>query len=157
MGDIYQSRWNFVDLLVNAGVRDVSQVPDGPGSANPSVTHHARSSERTLIPFEQGDLVSRMRIFTAFTALAACMCLGIGTASAADSSQAAGHSNGSVVSSVDSGNLGGAVNGNANGSQQSATGGGASNAGSTSGVRGNSGDVGSQQSNSNRLASELYY
>jgi hypothetical protein len=101
--------------------------------------------------------VSRMRIFTAFTALAACMCLGIGTASAADGSAAIDHSNGSVVSSVDSGDLGGAVNGNANGSQQSATGRGASNAASTGGVRGNSGTVGSLQSNSNRLASELYY
>ena len=101
--------------------------------------------------------MSRMRIFTAFAALAACMCLGIGTASADDGSHAADHSNGSVVSSVDSGNLGGAVNGNANGSQQSATGRGASNAGSTGGVAGNSGGVGSQQSNNNRLASELYY
>jgi len=102
--------------------------------------------------------VSRMRIFTAFTALAACMCLGIGTASASANAAAANdHSNGSVVSSVDSGNLLGAVNGNANGSQQNATGGGASNAGNTAAVRGNSGTVGSLQSNSNRLAEELYY
>ena len=101
--------------------------------------------------------MSRMRIFTAFTALAACMCLGIGTASATiNGSAATNHSNGSVVSNFDSGNLSGAVDGNASGSQQSATGRGATNAGSTDGVRGNSGTVAGGQTNS-RLAAELYY
>ncbi|MBC3842912.1 hypothetical protein GXW82_30305 [Streptacidiphilus sp. 4-A2] len=100
--------------------------------------------------------MSRLRIFTAFTTLAACLCLGIGTASAATGTSAANdHANGSVVSAVDSGNLGGAVNGN--GAQQNATGSGAANAGSTTGVDGNTGHVGSLQANSNRLAAELYY
>ena len=102
--------------------------------------------------------MSRLRIFTAFTTLAACMCLGMGTAAAASGAAVAGnHSNGSVVSSFESGNLVGSVNGNANASQQTATGGGASNADNSVGVAGNSGTVASGQSNSNRLAAELYY
>jgi hypothetical protein len=102
--------------------------------------------------------VSRLRIFTAFAALAACMCLGISTASAVTGASAAfHHSNGSVVSVYDSGNLGGAVNGDANATRQAATGGGASNADNSAGVTGNHGAVGSGQANSNRLAAELYY
>ena len=102
--------------------------------------------------------MSRIRIFTAFAALAACMCLGIGTASATgNGSSATQQSNGSIVSNEDAGNLLGSVNGNAHAAQQTATGGGAANSGNTAGVKGNTGTIGSGQANSNRLAAELYY
>ena len=102
--------------------------------------------------------MSRMRIFTAFAAMTACMCLGIGTAAAASSTAGASdHSTSSVVSNHSSGDLGGRVSGNADASQQTATGGGASNANGTTGVEDNSGSVRSSQSTSNRLAAELYY
>ena len=102
--------------------------------------------------------MSRMRIFTAFAAMTACLFLGIGTASAAsNTASASDYSSSSVVSSHDAGDLGGSVDGNADASQQSATGGAASNANNATGVKDNSGSVGSSQSNSNRLAAELYY
>ena len=102
--------------------------------------------------------MSRMRTFAAFTALAAFMCLGIGTAAAASNASAASHgSNSSIVSNEDSGGLVGWVKGNANASQQTATGGGASNANNTTGVAGNSGTVASGQSNRNLQAVDLYY
>jgi hypothetical protein len=102
--------------------------------------------------------VSRMRIFTAFAAMTACMCLGIGTAAAASiTAGASGHSSSSVVSDRSSGDLGGTVHGNADAAQQTATGGGASNAGNTTGVTDNAGSVRSGQFNGDRLAAELYY
>lgn len=101
--------------------------------------------------------MSRMRTFTAFTVLAAFMCLGIGTASADNAATASTSSNASVVSDYGTGNIGGHVDGNASFSQQTGVGGGASNANSTAGVKDNSGTVGAVQGNSNRLAAELYY
>jgi len=58
--------------------------------------------------------VSRLRTFAAFTALAAFMCLGIGTAAAAsNASGASQQSNSSIVSNDGSGGLSGGVKGNA--------------------------------------------
>ncbi|WP_052069608.1 hypothetical protein [Streptacidiphilus albus] len=94
--------------------------------------------------------MSRLRIALAAAPIAAAMLLlGAGAASADNGSFAGDHSNSSVVSDYGSGNLSGWVDGNSNWTQQTATGNGASNQNNTLGIKGNSGTVYSNQSNSN--------
>jgi hypothetical protein len=93
--------------------------------------------------------MSRFRIALAAAPIAAAMLiLGAGAASADSGSFAGDHSNSSIVSNVGSGNLSGWVDGNSNWTQQTATGSGASNANNTLGIKGNSGTIYSNQSNS---------
>ena len=94
--------------------------------------------------------MSRFRIALAAAPIAAAMIfLGAGAASADNGSFASDHSTSSVVSDTGSGNLSGWVDGNSNWTQQTATGAGASNANNTLGVKGNTGNVWSNQSNTN--------
>lgn len=93
--------------------------------------------------------MSRFRIALAAAPIAVAMILaGAGAASADNGSFANNGSNSSVVSNTGSGNLSGWVDGNSNWTQQTATGSGASNANNTLGVKGNSGAIFSNQSNS---------
>jgi hypothetical protein len=93
--------------------------------------------------------MSRFRIALAAAPIAAAMLiLGAGAASADSGAFAGDHSTSSIVSNVGSGNLSGWVDGNANWTQQTATGSGASNANNTLGIKGNSGTIYSNQSNS---------
>ncbi|SEK68212.1 hypothetical protein [Streptacidiphilus jiangxiensis] len=96
------------------------------------------------------------RIRTALVAVplaAAALLLGAGAASADNGAFAGGGSTSSTTTSsvtdTGSGNLSGWVDGNANWSQQTANGSGASNQNNTLGVKGNSGQLFSNQSNSN--------
>lgn len=92
------------------------------------------------------------RIRTALVAVplaAAALLLGAGAASADNGALSGDHSNSSVVSNWGSGNITGWVDGNATWNQQTATGSGASNANNTLAVKGNSGGLWANQSNSN--------
>jgi hypothetical protein len=94
--------------------------------------------------------MSRIRLaFAAAPIAAAMILLGAGAASADSGSFATNHSNGSVVSDYGTGNLSGWVDGNSNWTQQTATGSGASNQNNTLGVKDNTGNVWSNQTNNN--------